>query len=246
MDNLNYLGLLNDKNSFTREDLRNAMHFSGSQISEASFKAKLQVLLRSKIIARVGRNAYCVPEDGVNMYHHEYSELAESVAKKITEEHPYLDFTVLEIVQLNEFVNHQFAHNIVFVSVEGDLCGFIFDALKRSYPGKVLVAPTTSIFHQYWYDDMVVIVKLITEAPKHNTYPWSTRLEKLLVDIITDPLIMDSVSESEFPNIYAEAFRKYVIDESCLFRYAKRRGAENDILQLIRHRTDIQLRTREL
>lgn len=244
MDSQNYLGLLNGRSSFSRDELHNAMNTCGRLIGEALFKVKLRELLFSKNVVRVGRNAYCVPEDGIQRYHYEYSKLADGVTGRITEEHPFLDFTVFETIQLNEFVNHQLAHNVVFVSVEGDLGDFVFNTIKETYPGKVLVNPTNDIFHQYWYDDMIVVIKLVTEAPKDQGLPWATRLEKLLVDIIADPLVRGSISESEYHNIYTEAFHKYVIDESCLFRYARRRGAEKELLQFIKHRTDIQLRTR--
>jgi hypothetical protein len=71
-----------------------------------------------------------------------------------------------------------------------------------------------------------------------------TRLEKLLVDVVADPLLLDSVSESEYPTIYEDAFSMYVVDESCLFRYAARRAVDKKIKKLIREKTNITLRTK--
>jgi len=243
MDNLQYLGTLHSQNSFSRDDLRVAMNDCGMHISEASFKLKLQCLINSGNIVRVGRNAYCIPSDGLQKYSYEYSKLSEDVAGRLQENHPYLDFVMFELVQLNEFVNHQVAHNALFVSVEGDLGAFVFDTLKAAYPGKVLLNPNTDTYHQYWSSDMIVIRKLITESPKDREIPWAARLEKILVDIVADPLLSASVGESEYPGIYKNAFRKYVVDESCLFRYAKRRGSDGKIYQLITQ-TGLQLRTR--
>ena len=42
--------------------------------------------------------------------------------------------------------------------------GFVFDTLKKKYPGKVLINPTSEIYHLYWYDDMIVIEKLVSEV----------------------------------------------------------------------------------
>ena len=244
MNNLNYLDSLRDRSCFTRNELRDVMNKYGMSLSEASFKLKLHEHLNSGLIIRAGRNAYYVPEKGIYNYHYEYSALAEAVVCKLQENHPLLDFTVFEMIQLNEFTNHQLAHNVVFLSVEGDLGGFAFDSLKEPYPGKVLINPTTDVFHKYLYDDMIVVRKLVTESPREQNRPWATVLEKLIVDIIADVLILDSVSGSEYANIYTGAFSKYTVNESRLFRYAKRRGAEKEILQLIRQKTDIQLRTR--
>ena len=127
---------------------------------------------------------------------------------------------------MNDFVNHQIAHNTLFVAVEADIMGFVFDTLKEKYPGKVLINPTAEIYHQYWSDDMIVIVKLKTEAPKGMVETWHTKLEKLLVDIVSEQLISESISKSEYPNIYEDALARYIVDESCLFRYAKRRGID--------------------
>ena len=92
---------------------------------------------------------------------------------------------------------------------------------------------------------MIVIVKLTTEAPKGKKISWHTRLEKLLVDIVAEPLLSASISQAEYPHIYTDAFERYIVDENTLFRYARRRRASNKIRNLIREETDIVLRTKE-
>lgn len=134
--------------------------------TESSCRFVLQKLLDSGSIARVGRNNYCVNDKTSRKYTHEYSDLATSVAGKIRETYPELDFRIFELVQLNEFVNHQIAHNAVFIFVEGDLGEYVFDTLKEEYAGHILLNPNADMYHQYWADDMLVIKKLITEAPK--------------------------------------------------------------------------------
>ena len=177
------------------------------------------------------------------MYTYEYSNNAKKVAEYLKQKFPYLDFTIMDFIQLNEFVNHQLAHNVIFVSVEDELGDFVFDALKELYPGKVLIKPSLEIYNKYWYDDMIVIEKLVSEAPMGKNERWNTRIEKLLVDVFTNSILVNTISETEVPNIYEEAFRKYAVDESCMFRYAKRRGAEKKIRNFIREKTNIQLRT---
>lgn len=239
-----FLNDLKEKACFSRKDLRNAMCRSGEAVSDALFKYRLQELLKNGEIIRVGRNAYCIPAASIYPYEYDYSDEAKKIAGKMQEHFPYLEFMIFELVQLNEFVNHQLAHNVIFVSVENELGDFVFDMLKESYPGKVLLNPTAEIYHQYWYDDMIVVERLVTEAPKDKRNIWASRIEKILVDIQTDEILLSALSKSEYPNIYEEAFQKYTIDESCLFRYAKRRGAEKKIMDFIRIKTNIRLRTR--
>ena len=246
--NMQILEKLRDASSFTRKELFDAMHDCGMSISDASFRYNLQKLINSGYIVSVGHNAYYVAKEDDNTHHYQYdySEQAKSVITIISEKYPNIKFSVFELVQLNEFVNHLLAHNLIFVSVENNYGDFVFDALKEAHPGRVLLYPTPDTFHQYWYSDMIVIRKLVTEAPNNRQRPWAARLEKILVDIIADPLIINSISASEYPIIYTDAFQKYIVNECCLFRYAKRRGVENEILHLIKNKTKISLRTRRL
>lgn len=236
------LKFLENKTTFSRAELMETIQEKGKTISEASFKLELQKMLKEGTIVRVGRNKYCVSKNGVGIYDYEYSDDAKAVAEILKKKFPYLDFTIMDFVQLNEFVNHQLAHNVIYVSVEEDLGDFVFDALKEKYPGKVLINPTPEIYHQYWYDGMIVVGKLVSEAPMGQKEKWNTRIEKLLVDVMTNSILLSSVSETELTSIYEEAFAKYAIDESCMFRYAKRRGAEKKIREFIKEKTNVQLR----
>ena len=67
-------------------------------------------------------------------------------------------------------------------------------------------------------------------------------LEKLLVDIFSEKLIKAMFSESEYPAIYETAFNSYVVDESQMFRYAKRRKSADKIKKFIQEETDAKLR----
>lgn len=233
-----------NKSNFSRADIVNAFEANGIKLSPPLLKKRLQEMLDSGTIARVGRNAYCIPEKGERIYTYQYSDLANDVADVVAESHPLLNFSISELIQINEFVNHQIAHNVVFLSVEDEVADFVFDTLKEKFPGKVLLNPNVELFHQYWYDNMIVIGKLITEAPKGKQMPWHARIEKVLVDILNEPLWQESVGESEMPTIYEDAFSRYVIDESCLFRYAQRRTAEKRIRKFIAEKTNITLRTK--
>lgn len=241
----NYMKTLSAKKIFSRQDIFQAFRSSDCTVGVEALKKKMQKMLSDGTIARIGRNKYCIPPEGTVPYGYKYSALSKEIAELIQKKHPYLDFTILELIQLNEFVNHQLAHNVVFVSVESDIIDFAFDTLKEEYPGKVLINPSSEIFHQYWTDNMIVLTKLVTETPKGQVQSWHTRIEKLLVDLISEPLLRESVSESEYPTIFEDAFKRYIIDESCLFRYAKRRAKEEKLKKFIQENTTVTLRTKE-
>ena len=237
------LSALADMKSFNFEDFFMTNLDNGCPLGEEAMRKRLRGLVKSGEVVRVGRNAYCVSGKKMSSYQHEYSEEACTAARAIREAFPAVEFTIFELVQLNEFVNHQLAHNVLFLSVEDDIINFVFELLKEQFPGKVLLDPTAKLYYQYWYDGMIVLNKLVTEAPRGIEDAWHTRLEKMLVDLVSDPLLQEVISKSEYPAIFEGAFSGYVIDESCLFRYAKRRGAEKRLRALIREKTDITLRT---
>jgi len=234
---------LAEKRSFNRQDLYQVFRESGCTDGEESMKKRLQKMLKSNAIARVGRNAYCVPAKGMRRYEYKYSDLSCDAAELIIKKHPYLNFSIFELIQLNEFINHQLVHNIVFISIESDLMDFAFDSLKEAYPGKVLVNPTLDIYNKYWTDNMIVVTKMVTESPKDKEQKWHSRIEKILVDLMSVPILRESVSESEFPAIFDGVFSKYIVNESCLLRYAKRRSSEETLRKFIAENTNIILRT---
>lgn len=66
-------------------------------------------------------------------------------------------------------------------------------------------------------------------------------IEKLLVDMVCNKLIFMLVEKSEYPEIYEEIFSRYTIDESKLFRYARRRNAEKRLKEYLKRNTKIKL-----
>jgi len=59
------------------------------------------------------------------------------------------------------------------------------------------------------------------------------------------PLLQESISESEYEAIFENAFARYVVNESCLFRYARRRAADKRIKRFIKEKTGIILKTEQ-
>ena len=116
-----------------------------------------------------------------NKYALEYAlrKAVAGVAAKIQEEYPSIDFRIFELTQMNAFVNHLFAHNTIFVSVENDMIDFVFDTLRGDYPGRVMLKPRYEEYNRYLTDDQIVVLRLPSEAPKGTEKPWNSRLEKI-------------------------------------------------------------------
>lgn len=238
-----YLSGLDDKLFFEKSDLLENVRTVLPSISDSGFYRMMKKMLSNGEIIRVGRNAYCVPTRQMVVYSHQYLELSQDLADYIRGSCSDLDFRIFETVQLNEFLNHQIGRNVIFLSIEEDLGEFVFQDIRDRYNNNVLLYPSIELYHRYWKENMIVIDRLPTEAPKGSKEYWQTDLEKFLVDIMADKLIADTFSESEYPLIYETAFSDFAVDESKMFRYAKRRGIDQKIKRYLKESTTVKLRT---
>ena len=136
------------------------------ELSKSSLEKHLKKYLQSGEIARVGRNAYCV-RGNLRNYKYDYSDLSIHIAKILKDEFYDLDFRISELYQMSRFLNHQIAHNVIFVFVEKELSTSAFERLKKEYAGNILINPTEDDFFNYrTIDDMIVVRNLRTVSPK--------------------------------------------------------------------------------
>ena len=111
-------GSLKEMESFSRQDFTRAMA-SDYSMTEPQAAYDLKKRLDQGTLMRAGWGRYSPPVK--QTYRHHYSDSAVDVVKTISEGYDGLDFQVFELIQLNEFINHQAAHNTIFVTVENDL-----------------------------------------------------------------------------------------------------------------------------
>ena len=221
---------LKESESFSRQDFTHAM-VSDYGMTEPQASYDLKKRLDQGILTRTGWGRYSLPVK--QTYRHRYSDSAVNVVKTITEGYDGLDFQVFELIQLNEFMNHQAAHNTIFVSVENDLLDYVFDTLWKAYPGKVLLKPKAEQYYRYRQDDEIVVGRLPSETPKGIDQPWMSRLEKILVDVFTDKLVSAIIPDGEKEGIIEGAYSNYLIDQNTIIRYARRKGSENKMMEVL-------------
>lgn len=219
------------KGTFSRREYADAMA-DKYRMTDPQIAYDLQKRLDSGEIIRKGWGQY-VSASGKQRYHYSYSALAEAIAAQLEEEYYGLDFRIAELFQLNDFMNHQMAHNTFFVLVEHEFVDSVFDFLFRKYPGRVMLKPGEEDYYRYLQDDEIVILRLPTESPKGFEEDWHIRLEQLLVDVFADKLISRIVPDEEKNAILDGAFEGYLVDEKTMVRYAKRKGADKKIRQIL-------------
>ena len=114
--------------TFTRKDFYEAYTKEHGKTSPDALDYALRKEIAKGTIIHVGRNQYSTEKDR-RIYNYSYSDEAKIVVQEVIQEYPAIDFQVFELVQLNEFVNHLFAHNTIFVSVENDAVDYGFRSI---------------------------------------------------------------------------------------------------------------------
>ena len=66
-------------------------------------------------------------------------------------------------------------------------------------------------------------------------------MEKIIVDLFANKTVSALVSKGDYPDMLERMFSKYIIDQSKLFRYARRRNKAKVIAEYIRNNTNIDL-----
>lgn len=223
---------LTEKEGFSKQDFVREMSGTyGLTVPQITYDLKKQLDMGT--IVRSGWGQYSFPKK--RKYSYEYSMIAIDIAKELCQEYNSLHFQVFELRQLNEFMNHQIAHNTIFVYVENDLVNFAFDTLWNMNPGKVLLKPKLDEYYRYKLENEIVVVRLPSETPKGYMDPWKSRLEKIIVDVFTDKLVSKIVPEGEKEAILEGAFQEYLLDKGTMLRYAKRKGTEKKMTEVLKN-----------
>ena len=234
------LNQLANAETFTRKDYYNAYikQFGDKSPDALDYALRKEMALGSVI--HIGRNQYAYKNEK-RIYTYSYSPEAKRIAGIIQEEYPAIEFQIFELIQLNAFVNHLFAHNTVFVSVENDGIDYVFDSLRDRYPGRIMLKPKADEYFRYFVEDQIVVMRLPSESPKGIDVPWQSRIEKILVDVTVDKLLTKIISEGEYEAIFAQAYERYIMDTKAMLRYANRKGAGEKFKNLLLQYTDMTI-----
>ena len=237
-------GLLDGLNEpFTLGEAYERALLSGYTGRLEAFRMRFLRQVKAGRLLRVARDRYITDSSGLVRYCWDYSDEARNIVSEICTKTSGLRMSVFEIRQLNEFVNHLYGQNSIFISVADQAADFVFSDLQEGHVGRILLRPSPDEFYRYQVDGMIVLLDMPTEAPGCSRSRWQCAIEKWLVDLFAEPLLKNIVSPQELPNVLNGVFEKYAVNESALFRYAKRRNVYSAIKSFILGKTTVKLRT---
>jgi hypothetical protein len=224
----------------SRQQILLAARSYDPSFKETQLRYLTGALLDSDLVVRVGRNQYkkAGEEPKKRIFAGKYSNAAMQVIRYMEKHFPLLSFRVWELRWLNEFFNHQLAHNKIFLEVEKDGFDFVFSALIEKFPGRVLLRPGVKEILQYGTDDGVIVERLVTEAPSAGGERYHVPLEKLIVDLFANRYLM--LFKGEYPSTIEMMFSTYRIDQVAMLRYARRRNKVKDVFGFLSTKTTVE------
>lgn len=227
---------LNPEKKYSRNDLLNIFLSDNPNLNDGSFQWILGSMLKNGELIKDGYNAYSVATGKeLKEYQPFYSEESLELEHYISSKYPYVRFVVFETVLLNEFLNHLIAQNTIFIQVEKDSAPFIFRHLQDNKHLNVMYNPTKKDKDLYWSSNCVIVEDMISETPISKEKPHAIILEKMIVDLYCDKHIKETYSKAEYIDILKQVITTYRFDKTKMFRYARRRGKEMELKNIIEH-----------
>lgn len=180
-------------------------------------------MVKTGILTRVGRGKFLIGNR--KNYIPEIQAKLKTLNNKIIKQFPFLDYCLWSSSFYNEFMHHQPGKFYLIVEVEKDATESIFFFMKEN-KYSVFLDPTKELLNRYVPDEKEtwIVKSLVTEAPTQNINGiQTTTIEKLLVDLFCDTLILNAQQGAERDIIFDNAILKYTVNENRMLRYANRR-----------------------
>lgn len=192
----------------------------------------LSELSRGGGFVRTSRGVYAASEK--QNFTYLPSKTIKSIYNNLVKQLPFNDFCVYDGEIFNPLQHHIFNNKAIYVETNSDSVETVFERLKTQYKNTYR-RPDSKFMTDYvdLRQHCIIVKKLVTESPIVETDGVRVpTLEKILVDILKDP-DFDYLQGSESFYIFRAANELYNINFQRLMRYAKRRGAGDEINTLI-------------
>ena len=180
-------------------------------------------MVKSGVLTRIGRGKFILGNR--KNYIPDLPPKLRTLNNKLRKNFPYLDSCLWTSALFNEFMLHQPGKFFLIVEVEKDATESVFFFMRQN-KYSVFLEPTKELLNRYIPDEKEtwIVKSLVSEAPTKNISGiQSTTIEKLLVDLFCDTVILDAQQGAERDRIFEDVFEKYTVNENKMLRYADRR-----------------------
>ena len=217
---------------FTSADIAGLYERLRPGISRATVNWRVHELVNRNIIARVGRGKFTW--GATIAFVPVLTDKLRNMHDALKEHFPFVKYCLWQTTAVKEFNQHIPRINFIVADVEKDAAEavalFLKDRFKETFykPGKKLLDNYINDL-----DQPIVVRHLGSAAPIQDAEEIPTiRIEKLLVDIFSDREF-DYLQGNELLAVFHNAFGRYTINLSKLFRYADRKCGKEEIKNFI-------------
>lgn len=202
--------------------------------SETDLKWALFHYCKDNGLQRIGKKQYA---GSALVYEYIPGEKAAQIQGFLQGEFPDMEICIWESALLNEWMNLLLANNTIFVETGKECVESVYYALcEKSGEDMILVNPSLDDYYRYLRNDLIVIRTLKTRAP--ITRNGHITLEKLIVDLLYDKFLSQLIDRSTAEAVIADISKRYIVNESRLYAYAKRRNKMNEVQDFWRKLND--------
>jgi hypothetical protein len=225
---------------FTRAELLEFYRQFEPEIKKTTFEGRIYHLKAKKLISSIDSKRFSLS------YKPRFTPILENrqkdVFSRVEKQFPGVRCCIWSTKWINEFMLHQQGRFITILEVGNEAAENVFHFLQDNNIRNMFFKPVEKEIEYYILEnfDSVVIESLVTKAPLEVVSNVRVpSIEKILVDIFSDKELYIVFQGSELSFIFNSVFKKYEIDFSKLFNYAKRRGKEKELKEFITSKTDI-------
>lgn len=215
---------------FTRNDLLKFFRQYDPDLNEATFTWRVFDLKRRNIIADVKKGIYTLHDK--NAFSPSVTDKMISINKLIMQQYDAHFYSIWDTASLNELVELQATSFQVILEVEKGVMESVFSTLKHMGFTEVYIKPDENTVERYMSEAAypVIIKPFLSRSPVQLIEDVKVpTLEKILVDLYCDNQIYFAYQGHQLEIIYRNAARRYSLNFSRLFTYAKRRSREYEI-----------------
>ena len=228
------------KDSFSREELFDFYKHFEPDLKETTFRWRIYHLKSKQVITPISRGLFTFSFKPV--FKPEIGDAEKKLFLKIEKQFQSLKYCIWSTKIANEFMLHIPGKFISILQVEKEALEPVYSFLKEQNFKSVFIDPEEKEIERYIYETETAIVlqPLVSKSPTQKVKKVSTTtLEKLIVDLYCNKKLFAAFQGSEFVHIINNAYKRYSIDFTKLFHYAKRRRKETDLVEFFSDRTDI-------
>lgn len=223
-----------DKESFSRKELFQYFLKSEPDLKEGTFGWRIYDLKHRDVIRQIKKGLYKISYKP--KYKPDIDPKLLKLSNLITKNYEKVKICIWNTIWLNEFSRHQFSNNINIVEADKDILESLFYFIKDNGYKNTFLKPDESVIELYISDqnEPIILKSLITRAPitkiaKNKSKISVPTLEKILVDIYCDEKMFYFIQGGEMSIVFENMIKKYTLNYSKLFGYAKRRGKEIEL-----------------